>query len=106
VPRLRWRAVEGFLPLIAAWFVGDAAAARRPRGDREAEPGQGTAARHDPETTPVDVDELADQRCSGSHSRAKKADAAFRISIVRSSSPTLRFSSRTSFADSVLTPAA
>jgi hypothetical protein len=30
----------------------------------------------------VFVDELTDQRCSGSHSRAKKLVAALRISIV------------------------
>jgi len=61
---------------------------------------QGTADRHDPEPVPVSVDERADQRRSGSCSRAKKPAAADRISIVRSSSDTLRLSSRISFAAS------
>src|ERR1035441_10534621 len=59
------------------------------RGDLDAMPGQRTADRHDPEPPPVAVDEVADQGSSGSYSRAKKAEAAFRISIVRSSSLTL-----------------
>src|SRR5258708_22278483 len=71
-----------------------------------AELAQRAADRHDPETIAVGVDELADHRCSGSCSRAKKADAARRISMVRSSSPTLRLSSRTSLDDSVVTPGA
>jgi hypothetical protein len=67
---------------------------------------QGTADRHDPEPAAVGVDKRADQRCSGSCSRAKKPVAADRISIVRSSSLTFRLSSRISFEASVVTPGA
>jgi hypothetical protein len=45
------------------------------------------------------VNELADQRCRGSHSRAKKLVAALRISIVDSSSRHLRRSSRLNRSD-------
>jgi hypothetical protein len=44
--------------------------------------GQCPADRYDPELLAVFVDEHADQRFSGSHSRAKKLVAALRISLV------------------------
>jgi hypothetical protein len=43
---------------------------------------QRAADRCDPEPVTVFVDECTDQRCSGSHSHAKKLVAALRISIV------------------------
>ena len=52
------------------------------RGDLHAVHGQCAADRYDPELLAMLVDELADQRCRGSHSRAKKLVAALRISIV------------------------
>lgn len=60
------------------------------RGDRRARHPQGVVDRYDPEPLLVFVDERTDQRCSGSHSRAKKIVAALRISIVASSSLVLR----------------
>jgi hypothetical protein len=75
-------------------------------GDLDAVRGQHAADRHDPETVLLGVDELTDQRCSGSCSRAKKLVAALRISMVCSSSRFLRRSSRISRAASLLTPLA
>jgi hypothetical protein len=43
---------------------------------------QCAADRYDPELLAMLVDELADQRWRGSSSRAKKIEAAFRISLV------------------------
>jgi hypothetical protein len=73
------------------------------RGDRHVLDPQGATDRYDPDPLLVFVDELADQRPSGSHSRAKKVVAALRISIVCPSSRFLRRSSRLS---SLETPAA
>jgi lysophospholipid acyltransferase (LPLAT)-like uncharacterized protein len=44
--------------------------------------GQCAADRYDPELLAMLVNELADKRCRGSHSRAKNLVAALRISIV------------------------
>lgn len=57
--------------------------------------------RCDPETLAVLGNEFADQRYSGSHSRAQKLLATLSTSIVRSSSAHVRLSSRISRADSV-----
>jgi len=75
------------------------------RGDLQTVHGPCPADRYDPEPVAVLVDELTDQRCSGSHSRAKKL-AALGISIVYSSSRRLLCSSRISRAASVVTPRA
>ena len=75
------------------------------RGDLHAVHGQRPADRYDPELFAVLVDEFADQRRSGSHSRAKKLVAALSISIVYSSSWLLRRSSRSSRLFSFDTPA-
>jgi hypothetical protein len=76
------------------------------RGDLQTVHGPCPADRYDPEPVAVLVDELTDQRCSGSHSRAKKLVAALGISIVYSSSRRLLCSSRISRAASVVTPRA
>lgn len=81
----------------------------RARGDLEAVLGEHTADRSDPEPVPVVGDEATDlsrgQRCErGSLSRTKKDVAAFKISIVCSSSAFLRLSSRISRAAAVVVP--
>jgi len=82
------------------------AAQRISNGNLHAVHGQRQAERYDAEPVAVGVDELTDQRCRGSHSRAKKLVAALSISIVASSSRFLRRSSRSSRAVSVGAPAA
>jgi len=62
--------------------------------------------RYDPEPVLVFVDEVTDQRPSGSHSRAQKVVAALSISIVCASLRFLKRSSRSSRAVSVGPPAA
>ena len=62
--------------------------------------------RSDPEPSPMPGDELTHQRCCGSLTRTKKLVAALRISMVRSNSAFLRFSSHTSRAAIVVTPSA
>lgn len=76
------------------------------RGDLQTVHGPCPADRYDPESVAVLVDELTDQRCSGSHSLAKKLLAALGISIVYSSSRRLLCSSRISRGASVVTPRA
>ena len=78
----------------------------RSRSDLATVRAQRPADRCDPEPRPVLGDETADPRRGGSHSRTKKVVAAWRISIVLSSSAFFRFSSRICAADSDGTPGA
>src|SRR5712692_7669436 len=64
------------------------------RGDLDPVQRKRTADRHDPEFLNL-ADEVADQLCRGSYSRAKKPVAALSISMVCSSSRFFLFSSRT-----------
>src|SRR5262249_6845485 len=76
------------------------------RGDLHTMDGQRPTDRYDPISLLVLVDELTDQRCRGSHFRAKKPVAALSISTVDSSSLHLRRKSRISRAASVVMPGA
>src|SRR5690606_17720558 len=86
-----------FEPLVALLAAGDAALLAHPvgrLGDRCPVLGQHATDRLDSEAVSILVDEGADQRCGRSSSAAKKAEAAFKISLARLSS---RFSDRSRF---------
>ena len=122
VQRLRFAAavLVGFV--VAGQHLGDGGVPQGPlrgrphrprmegsRGDRHTVLREHAADRSDPETVPVASDERTDLRCAqrrerGSLSRTKKDVAAFRISIVCSSSALRRFNARISAAASLETP--
>src|SRR5882724_3874299 len=76
------------------------------RGDLDPVHRKRAADRHDPELLLLLVDEMTDQLCRGSYSRAEKPVAALSVSIVCSISRFLRFSSRTCADSAVLVPGA
>jgi len=67
-------------------------------------PGQHAADRLDPEPDPVVIDEGGHHGKRGSSSRAKKLDAANKISLARFNSPFSRSRSLIRFASSVVVP--
>ena len=78
----------------------------RSRGDLAAVLAEHPADRNDPEPSAMLGNERTDQRCRGSLARTKKLVAAFRISIVSSSSRFFFRSSRNSWDSLVVIPAA